>query len=322
MHSGDPISSRFPPDLSAVLVLTSLTVASILTPALSQTLVRVVVSGLFVLLAPGYATLAALFPESNESGDVSVSIDTLERIGLSVPLSFVIVPVVGLLSTISPLGFTLPPILGMLCIFVTGGCLIAFWRRRTLQTNNQDSPRPQASLRNRLQHITTPTSMRSLGITTVLIIVIFVVFSGAGYLFAAPGLGESHTELYLGNQTQSAGSTSIAYPTEYSVGNAQTLTIGVTNHEQQPMEYTLVSEIQRVSQSDESFTVTERQELGRYSISIESDQTWERQDRIRPTLKGEQLRLIYYLYHDSPPSTPSTETATQEVHLWVNVTAS
>jgi len=36
---------------------------------------------------------------------------------------------------------------------------------------------------------------------------------------------------------------------------------------------------------------------------------------------GENMRLTFLLYRDSPPQNPSVDTAYREIHLRVNVTA-
>jgi uncharacterized membrane protein len=322
MSEQDSIWSRFPPDLMGTVVLTGFTIVFTFAPIISATALRVIFTGVFLLFAPGYTVLAILFPESADSDTESISIDTIERAGLSIPLSFVTVPIVGLILSVSPLNFAVMPLTIILGVFVSGGCVIASWRRQSLPVTIQYRPRPRTRM---AAFSNTPgqgMSTRSFLTITAVGLIILVSFSGAGYLFAAPGQGEAYTELYLGNETQNTIQSMKAYQTTYSVGDTQTLTVGISNREHQSMQYTLVSELQRVNNSTGTLQITERQELGRYSISLGSDQTWQRQDRIRPQLQGEQLRLIYYLYLDDSPSTPSVDTAAQEVHLWISVTSS
>lgn len=58
---------RFPADLTAVLVSVVLTVLSVFLPVVSETPLRVVFGLAFVLFLPGYAFIAALFPEAGAS---------------------------------------------------------------------------------------------------------------------------------------------------------------------------------------------------------------------------------------------------------------
>lgn len=57
---------RLPADLAAVVVLTLLTLGSVFLPVVNETPLRVVFGLGFVLFLPGYALIAALFPEQGE----------------------------------------------------------------------------------------------------------------------------------------------------------------------------------------------------------------------------------------------------------------
>ena len=58
---------RLPADLAAVLLLTLVTLATVFVPVLNETPLRVLFGLAFVLFLPGYAFIAALFPEAGES---------------------------------------------------------------------------------------------------------------------------------------------------------------------------------------------------------------------------------------------------------------
>ena len=58
---------RLPADLAAILVLSGLTVATVFIPGLNETPLRVLFGLVFVLFLPGYAFIAALFPEAGTS---------------------------------------------------------------------------------------------------------------------------------------------------------------------------------------------------------------------------------------------------------------
>ena len=58
---------RLPADLAAVVLLTIVTLATVFVPVVNETPLRVVFGLAFVLFLPGYAFIAALFPEAGES---------------------------------------------------------------------------------------------------------------------------------------------------------------------------------------------------------------------------------------------------------------
>ncbi len=275
-------------------------------------------------MIPGYATIAVLFPESDIDTETETEtiettrIDSFERIVLSIPLSLIIVATVGLILSFSPLGFTLGSVLLTLCLFTIISLITAHFRRRTIGEEAAYTPTVEiTSLRTALSDRIDVSylSYQSASVITA-IVLIFTVIAGVGYLFTTPGQGEAYTELYVLNTSGDE------YPQNMTVNEPEQLRIGISNHEHHSVRYTLISELQRVNTSNGQRRITERQQLGEHSLSINSTQTWEREDRFRPRLQGERLRLIYYLYQSSPPQTPTTETATQEVHIWVNVTAS
>jgi uncharacterized membrane protein len=280
----------------------------------------VIITGVFLFMIPGYAIIAALFPESDADTEVidTTRIDSFERIVLSIPLSLVIVAVTGLTVSFSPLGFTLGSVSVTLSIITIAGLIAAHLRRRALGEQAAYTPTVEITQFMTDSYNYTDVSSSSYQRASVItaIILILTVTAGVGYLFATPGQGEAYTELYVLNSNDNK------YPQNMTVNESEQLRVGISNHEHHSVQYTLIGELQRVNHSNGQFRVTERQRLGENSISISPNQTWERKDQFRPQLQGNRLRLIYYLYQSSPPQTPTIETATQEVHIWVNVTAS
>ncbi|RLM60002.1 DUF1616 domain-containing protein, partial [Halorubrum sp. Atlit-26R] len=60
---------RLPADLAATVLLTLLTLATVFVPVINETPLRVLFGLGFVLFLPGYAFIAALFPEAGSSPD-------------------------------------------------------------------------------------------------------------------------------------------------------------------------------------------------------------------------------------------------------------
>ena len=76
-------------DLAAVVALTVAMLAAVSLPGVRETPLRIVLGVPFTLFAPGYAIVAALFPEAedsrSEAGDGGV--DGLERVAYSIGVS-------------------------------------------------------------------------------------------------------------------------------------------------------------------------------------------------------------------------------------------
>jgi hypothetical protein len=64
----------------------------------------------FVLFLPGYAFIKMLFPQNLPIQTSNNNIDNIERVALSIALSLVLTPIVGLIINYTPWGITLTPI--------------------------------------------------------------------------------------------------------------------------------------------------------------------------------------------------------------------
>jgi hypothetical protein len=113
----------------ATLALTALTFASVLlVPAEATPLsyFRYLFGFIFVVFLPGYCLTETLFPKKD-------ALDTIERLTLSVGLSFAVTALVGLFLSFTPIGLTLTTALSALGILVLGLALVAFGRKYTMK---------------------------------------------------------------------------------------------------------------------------------------------------------------------------------------------
>src|SRR6056297_2775407 len=112
---------ELPADLAAMAFLVVLTNIAVFVPVIRDTPLRVPIGLAFVLFVPGYAFIAALFPERGErpvseqdvvdAADAGRDgIDGIERVALSFGLSIAIVPLIGLVLNFTPWGIRLVPI--------------------------------------------------------------------------------------------------------------------------------------------------------------------------------------------------------------------
>ena len=84
---------------------------------------RIVLGLAFMLFSPGYALIAALFPQKGSLGGI-------ERIALSFGLSIAVVPLIGLILNYTPWGIGLYPILVSILSFILVMLGVAYFRRR------------------------------------------------------------------------------------------------------------------------------------------------------------------------------------------------
>ena len=349
---------RLPADLAAVVAVVCLTNLVVLLPVVSETPARVVFGLAFVLFVPGYAFIAALFPEAGdpfpaaeesnlEADDTQADIedtqaetdggylpasgiDGIERVALSLGLSIAITPLIGLVLNFTPWGIRLVPILTSLSLFTLGATVVAARRRWALPPDEQfHVPYRQWSAAARSE-LFEPDSRADLGLNVLLVLSVVVAASSVGYAVAVPQQGESFSELYLLTEspddnllTRANDSALVAdnYPTEFTVGEGRELVVGIGNHEHQRTDYTLVVQLQRVRFAENSTSVLRRESLSTFEASLGHNETWHRQHTVVPSFAGEGLRLQYLLYRGDAPADPRGANAYRENHLWVNVSS-
>ena len=82
--------------------------------------IRYLLGSIFILWLPGYTFIKALFLTHVPIKTSSESLDTIERIVLSIGMSLALVPIVGLLLNYTPWGIRLAPVtLSLLGLSVT-----------------------------------------------------------------------------------------------------------------------------------------------------------------------------------------------------------
>lgn len=151
----------------------------------------------------------------------------------------------------------------------------------------------------------------------VVVIAVLGVVTAATLAIAAPAQDESATSLYLGTENETGAETASDFPTSFTFGESEELTVGIDGAE--ASQYTIVVALERVETSDGEPTVLMRNELGRLHPTVDGEQ-WSEQHTVTPTSIGEDLRLHYYLYKGaSAPDNPGESSAYRDVYLWIDV---
>jgi len=329
-------SRRLPADLTAVVAAVVLTNVAVLAPVVRETPVRVVFGLAFVLFVPGYAFIAALFPEAGEpfdGGDAAETpsseagslptggIDGIERVALALGLSIAITPLIGLVLNFTPWGIRLVPILVSLSAFSLGATVVAARRRWALPSDRRFRvPYREWADAARVE-LVEPDTRADAALNVVLVLSIVVAMSSVGYAVLVPQQGESFSELYLLTETEDGDLVADDYPTEFELGEGRELIVGVGNHEHEQTNYSVVVQLQRIRGENNSTSVVRRDSLAAFDSNVGHNDTWHRRHTVTPTFAGTNLRLQYLLYRGEPPAEPRLENAYRENHLWINVTS-
>lgn len=324
---------QLPADLAAVLTVVALTCLAVLTPALADTPLRVVIGLPFVLFVPGYAFIAALFPEAGETPDeseeddgssrfgVSSGIDGIERVALSFGTSIAIVPLLGLVLNFTPWGIRLVPVLFTVSGFTVLATGIAARRRWELPEADRFNVPYKHWLATAQAELFEPESRTDMALNVLLVVSVLLAAVSVTYAVTVPKQGEAFTEFYVLTENETGDLVADDYPTEFTVGESKPLHVGIGNHEHRQQDYTVVVALQRVETEKNSTTVLDEQELQRFQATVDTNETWHHQMNVTPTMQGQRLRLAFLLYRGSPPANPTVENAYRELHLWINVSA-
>jgi len=185
---------------------------------------RIFLGFAFILFIPGYLLLSCLFPQNQEYG----GLDPVEKIAFSFGLSMALVPLIGICLYYSPFGLRLEPIFFLIFIIIWASGIFAIYRRKKTPLQRRFTISITLSipkLKTRLDRI----------LAIILVIAITITITTVIYVAFSPKKQETSTEFYLLGST---GKTT-DYPHNITRGQQANVTIGLVNHEQKIMNYTI-----------------------------------------------------------------------------------
>lgn len=296
-------------DLVAVIVFTAITLAATVSSVDGPLLAVVAIP--FLLFVPGYALVAALFPNRESTYSQHRLIGT-ERILYAVVASICLAVIVGVNLDFTAWPIRPVPVVSALAAVTVLSSLVAFYRRRTadsesaktaVQFNTAGGPRSQSG-----------DDGVKLGSVIVGIAVILALTS-VTLVAAQDQRGEQYTELAL--LTANDGELQADnFPAEMELGGSSELYFTVTNREQRQNEYVVLIRLTRTAPTGE---VIESARLDTYSESLGPGERWQQRHSVTPVLEGQRLRLTYLLYRGSVPEQPTVDNAYRETHIWIDV---
>jgi uncharacterized membrane protein len=224
---------RFPPDLTFVVALLALAVASIFIPVVNESPLRVLFALPVMLFIPGYVFIAALFPEAGNNPDDDTvdgaseqddtrsterdtrsasetaavieaergGIDGVERVALSFGTSIAIVPLIGLVLNFTPWGIRLIPIVVSLSGFTVVTAYVAARRRLALPPDVRFRVPYREWLATTRRELFEPDDRRDAALNILMVASILLATASVGYAVAVPKQGEAFTEFYLLTET-------------------------------------------------------------------------------------------------------------------------
>lgn len=347
-----PAIRELPADLAVVIGVVGSVNFAVFLPVIKDTPLRIVVGLPFVLFVPGYAFIAALFPEDGESPPTEDDatkglagkmtgrgVGGIERVILSFGLNIAVVPLIGLGLSFTPWGIRLVPIMIALSGFTLASTWAAARRRRALPPEERFKVPCREWIAQGRKGVLERDSQTDTALNILLIVSVLMAVSSVAFAVAVPHKGETFTEFYLLTEDESGDLVADDYPTEFVLGDEQEVIVGISNQEHESVDYTVIVELHRVNQQIEpraaatntsesgqprniTVEVIEKEELDRFEIGLEHNETWQQSYEIQPTMTGKEMRLTFLLFRDSPPPNPTVDNAYRETHLWINVSRS
>ena len=293
--------------------------------------------GVFAMLfVPGYAFAAVLFPSAKRGGgflDQNVrsggfgrskggterrdgSITVVERLLLAVGLSVCLVPLVGLGLNYTPGGIQPNVLVGTVGVLSILLVFVAAIRRIRLPPDDRFDPRDIGTGLSGLIRNETDRSVSPLHV--LLVVGLVVAASGIGFAAVTTERGEQFTEFYLLTEDPETGDLVAGeYPDDVG-GLAEPVHVGVTNHEGETQEYTVVVLLQSF-EGERERTVQHERTLDTFSMTVQPGETRTEPREIDTDIAGGDHRMTYLLYTDAPPSDErlGTDTAYRHTHFWI-----
>lgn len=316
--------SVVPLDIVAVLAYVTLATAAIGTEPGGSTAEFLIGAGL-VLLAPGYAVVAALFPgRPRQRGDrrpASVLALTRphdgvlirERLALAFGVSVLLLPIVAVAYGAADVSLTTTTTLAAVWTIVGVGAIVGTVRRLALP------PTERFDLFAVLQRVGTDRPLADDSTTTLLTLglccLVVVALGTFALAVAGPTQSMSYTSASLLTTNGSGEPVASGYPVNTSRGESVPLVVRVTNHHDTAANYTVVARLQQV----EGGTVQSGERVWRGQNRLGVNETWTANHTVTPTFAGQDLRLTYFVYRGSVPENVSQSTADKVLYLRLDV---
>ena len=187
--------------------------------------VRFALALLLVLFIPGYTITATVFPRKAE-------MDWIERIAMSIGLSLAIVPLLGVILASTPSGVRIEGVVGSLLLVTLGLSVIAYEQRMALPPEDRLSLSIDIEVP-RWGDLPTMDRALALGVAAALVL----GAGGIAYAIANPPPSIGFTEFYM--LDRNGGIDPNAYPSQLNASQEGNVTLGIANHEQRDMTYTV-----------------------------------------------------------------------------------
>ncbi|NHN49857.1 DUF1616 domain-containing protein [Halostella sp. JP-L12] len=280
-----------------------------------------------LLFVPGYALTTVLFPSRPSKSDntplydaspFSGGINVAERLAYSLGGTIVLVSTIAIALNFTPVGIEPVPLVAIVGVLSAVLLLVGAVRRGQIDRHRRYELPVGPAVASVLSGDFVRKPGREQLWTVMAVGALLVVLATGAYAVAEAPQEDPHTELYLLSENESGELVATNYTTEVGGDGELPLTVGVSNHEGEPVEYTAVVETQRVDFSDGNASVLETEELQRFQASVGQNESTRERLTLEPEMTGDDIRVAVLLYKGEPPEDPSMENAYRTVYLEIS----
>jgi len=269
----------------------------------------------FLIFYPGYAAIAAVFPERSQRIEpTEVRPQEPPSFLARVTLSMVVSPViVGLLATaLSPFGaIALGPVVVGVTVLTLGMLAAAAIRRLQLPVHLRAGPSP-TGLGSPFAGGIPGNSVQSLAFVLAALVLVGVSIAAV----TIPPTGEAYTEAYL--LTEEDGEfVADGLPADADPGETAQFHVGIANHENSPTDYEAVTVLQEV---DANGGVATQTRTDGFSVTLDdNEEAIESQTFTAAETGGEErLRVQVLVFEGSAPEEPTASSADQVLQFYLD----
>ncbi|MDD5702092.1 MAG: DUF1616 domain-containing protein [Dehalococcoidales bacterium] len=277
-----------------------------------DSIIRIILSIPFLLFFPGYALISTLFPGERGPG-------RMERIALSFGLSIVVVALIGFGLNYTAWGLEINSVLYSISAFILVLSSIAMVRHARISRKIEFTQ----GYTFRIQGWNGRDYNKSL--TVILAICVVGVVGVLSYITVIPKNGEQFTEFYIlglngkaedypnqflmvqGNVIEVRYGTTPITMTNTPIGK---VTLGIVNHEQQEMTYSVVIKIDD-RQVSVNLSGSHLEKLD--GIVLQPGQTWLKELGFTPWHTGDNQKVEFLLYKNGILASDNS------LHIWIDV---
>jgi uncharacterized membrane protein len=246
------------------------------------------------------------------------------RLIVSVGLSIAIVPLTGLFLNFTLSGIRLDPMVISLGIFSVLFCLLAQYRRARLSPEERFAVPTVHELREAVsREFFTPdaASRTHRVISLILLVAVIAAALTLVLVITIPKEKEKFTEFFILDKDQMAAD----YPTHLITGLNNSVFIGITNHEQRTVNYTVETYLMKMTTDESTNTsaISAMDPIDRFTVQVMNNQTV-----INPGSftagSTDYNRVEFLLFNDTVPEDGVTgfdriNRSYRNLHLWVSV---